>query len=195
MINTNGKAKSSEFIQPKPIPGYTRIPIWIFDDMAYFNLGERAKLLLPYLVGGPGSGRAKHLLPPGIFQSPFNRIASDHNWTRKNLDKVLKELKDAGWIRTDERNGLIFIPAVVTHVDNPSHLIGTIRKLHLIPISPLRQMYLELIVTRTCEEGKDWKIHPADQMKEFSNELPEGLDLSFLSKIRFIPEDSRTKDG
>ena len=195
MINMKNKTKSAKVIQPKPILGYTRIPVWIFDDMDYYNLGERAKLLLPYLVGGPGSGRAKHLLPPGIFQRPFNRIASDHNWTRKELDKVLKELKDTGWILTDERNGLILMPAVVTHVDNPSHLIGTIRKLHLVPISPLRQMYFELIVTRTSEEEKAWKVHPVDQLKEFSDELPDGLDLSFLSRIRLIPEDSRTKDG
>jgi len=170
------------------------IPNWIFDDRAYFELSEEAKLLLPYLIAGPGSGRSKHLLPPGIFHSPFRRIAADHYWELEDLRTILNELVEVGWISTDEENDLIFVPSVVTQADNPSHLIGTLRKLNKVPNSLLRQKYFELVLTLTVRQNRNWKTSPLDQ-KEVLNELPEGLDLSFISKIKSDTGKPGTEDG
>ena len=182
-------------ITPKPGSDFTMVPNWIFDDMAYHNLSERAKLLLPYLIGGPGSGRAKHLLPPGFFHSPFRRIAADHSWDIDDLRIILDELDDAGWTLTDEDNGLILIPAVVSQADNPSHLLGTVRKLHKLPCSVLRQTYFELVLLMTIRREINWKTSPLDQLEKIKSELPDGMNLAFISKLKLVPEISDPDDG
>ena len=164
-------------ILPKVNEGYTMIPNWIFDDMRYIGLSDRGKALLPYLIAGHGAGRSKFFLPPGFHKGNFARFAADMGWEQAELDCVLAELEEAGWILTDESNGLVLIPAVTTRADNPSDLIGTARKVAKLPESNLRQQYFELMLDITLREPRTWETPEKKVLEQIERELPPGLDL------------------
>jgi hypothetical protein len=180
MIKVQGQDTMAKVIEPRLGSHYTMIPIFIFDEMEYFNLSDRAKALLPYLCGGPGSGRSKHFLPPGIHKAPIQRIAGDMQWTDSDLRGILSELVEAGWALTDEANGLILIPSIVSRADNPDHLTSTIKKICNLPDSPLRQIYFNQVVHLSHLGGKEWKTSTLKVVETLRPEIPDSIDLSIL---------------
>ena len=167
----------AQAIMPREKEGYTQVPNWIFDDMSYLYLSLEGKALLPYLIAGPGAGRSRLFLPPGIHKGRFDRFAADMGWERPDLDVALQELEDAGWIVTDEKNGLVLIPCVVTRAANPSELQGCAKKIAKLPVSGLRQRFFELVLERTFNEPRDWKVRDEVILEQLADELPDGLEL------------------